>query len=320
MTTPEEPREARLTEPPPIEPTGGAGTMPDDPDQSGVSQEPTPDLDEAEHAALLATVGGLTAHQILTWEASQIGTGEHPPGSNHTEYSLWGDGPWCFYFQSYGFRKYDALALIHGAHGYVPDFRGIFQPHGEFHTSNPKPGDLVAFDFNRSGEPEHIGMVEKVIGSSVIQTIEGNTSDKVMRRTRSRSYVYAYATPKYGSMEDDMQPSDKLKIGDWMKKLWSTDKTITDGTILVNTALGSGYGHSRAAHENTDDLKTMVAGLQQTVAALAANSNQLDADAVARAVLAQLSPSAIAAAVADALPADLAEQVVTELGDRIKTG
>jgi len=206
--------EPRLAEPAPVEPTNGAGTMPDDPDQSDVSQDPTPDLDEAEHAALLATAGGLTAHQILVWEASQIGTGEHPLGSNHTIYSLWGDGAWCFYFQSYGFKHLGALDLIYGAHGYVPDFKGIFQPHGEFHTSSPRAGDLVAFDFNRSGDPEHIGMVEKVISGSVIQTIEGNTSDKVMRRTRSRSYVYGYATPKYGSsspQEDDMP--DYVSLG-----------------------------------------------------------------------------------------------------------
>jgi hypothetical protein len=269
MTTPDE---WTLNEPAPVQPTNGAGTMPDDPDQSDVSQDPTPDLDEAVHAALLATAGGLTAHQILTWEASQIGTGEHPAGSNHTIYSLWGDGPWCFYFQSYGFRKYNALDLIFGAHGYVPDFKGIFSPHGEFHTSSPKPGDLVAFDFNRSGEPEHIGMVEKVISGSVIQTIEGNTSDHVMRRTRSRSYVYGYATPKYGSItqEDDMQPKDKLPVGTWMKKHWAKDKGITDGTMLVETTLTSGYGHSRAAHENTDDLVKMVTDLQKTVATIAA--------------------------------------------------
>jgi hypothetical protein len=268
-----------MSEPAPVEPTNGAGTMPLDPDQSGVSQEPVLDLDEAEHAALLATAGGVTAHQILTWEASQIGTGEHPPGSNHTKYTPpgWPDGPWCFYFQSSGFNHFGALGLIFGWHGYVPDFKGIFSPRGEFHTSSPRAGDLVAFDFNSSGEPEHIGMVEKVISGSVIQTIEGNTSDHVMRRTRSRSYVYGYATPKYGTQEDDMQPKDKLPVGAWMKKHWSKDKGITDGTMLVETTLTSGYGHSRAAHENTDELVQMVTVLQKTVAAVAAQVADMDA-------------------------------------------
>lgn len=188
-------------EPAPIQPTNGAGTMPDDPDQTDVSQDPTPDLDEDEHAALLATAGGVTAHAILTLAASQIGTGESPPGSNKNKYSKWYGmvGAWCWMFLCWLFDQKGALALIFGKHAYVPDFKKVFSAHGEFHTSNPKTGDLVAFDFNRSGDPEHIGIVEKVISSSTIQTIEGNTSDRVMRRTRSRSYVYGYATPKYAA-------------------------------------------------------------------------------------------------------------------------
>ena len=207
-------------EPPPVEPTNGAGTMPLDPPQGDVSQDPTPDLDEAEHAALLATTGGTTAHAVLAYEASQIGQGEHPPGSNHNKYTTWygADDAWCFMFQDYCFNHFGALDLVHGKHAYVPDFKAIFSPRGEFHTSSPRLGDLVAFDFNFSGEPEHIGIVEKVISGSTIQTIEGNTSDHVMRRTRSRSYVYGYATPNYGAtptptphQEDDMP--DYVSLG-----------------------------------------------------------------------------------------------------------
>lgn len=259
MTEPDDPTQVPpIDEPAPVEPTNRAGTMPDDPDQSGVSQDPTPDLDGEEFAALLAVTGGLTAHQILTWEASQIGTGEHPPNSNHTRYSLWGDGPWCFYFQSYGFRKYDALDLIHGAHGYVPDFKAIFSPHGEFHTSNPRPGDLVAFDFNRSGDPEHIGMVEKVISGSIIQTLEGNTDNKVLRRTRSRSYVYGYATPKYGLIlqEDDMTVDELLHA------------TINDRGWKVGETL-------QAIRQYVDNVEPAVKALTTKVDALSAKVDAL---------------------------------------------
>lgn len=201
MPEPDEQLYALPNEPAPIQPTNGAGTMPDDPDQTDVSQDPTPDLDEAEHAALLATAGGVTAHAILTLAASQIGTGESPAGSNKNKYSKWYGmvGAWCWMFLCWLFDQKGALALIFGKHAYVPDFKKVFNAHGEYHTSNPKTGDLVAFDFNKSGDPEHIGIVEKVISSSVIQTIEGNTSDRVMRRTRARSYVYGYATPKYAA-------------------------------------------------------------------------------------------------------------------------
>ena len=48
-----------------------------------------------------------------------------------------------------------------------------------------------------------------------------------------------------------MQLTDKVPIGDWVKDAWPTDKGLTDGSILVQTALGSGYAHSRRAAENT---------------------------------------------------------------------
>jgi Putative peptidoglycan binding domain/CHAP domain len=153
-----------------------------------------------------------TAAQLLTYQASQIGTGESPAGSNRNKYTKWfgASGAWCFMYQAYCFHHLDALNLIHGKHAYVPDFKGIFKPHGEFHTSSPRPGDLVAFDFNRSGEPEHIGMVEKVLSSSYIQTIEGNTSDHVYRRKRARSYVYGYATPAYARPNPNAYPGRPL--------------------------------------------------------------------------------------------------------------
>jgi hypothetical protein len=156
----------------------------------------------------------VTAAQMLTYQASQIGTGESPAGSNHNKYTSWYgfDGAWCFMFQSYCFNHFGALSLIHGKHAYVPDFKSIFNAHGEYHTSNPKPGDLVAFDFNRSGEPEHIGIVEKVLSASLIQTIEGNTSDHVYRRKRARTYVYAYATPKYAKPNPDAYPGKVYKV------------------------------------------------------------------------------------------------------------
>jgi CHAP domain len=42
--------------------------------------------------------------------------------------------------------------------------------------STPQPGDLIVWD-------EHIGIVESVTPDGKIQTIEGNSSDQVARRT-----------------------------------------------------------------------------------------------------------------------------------------
>lgn len=164
-----------------------------------------------------------TAKQVLTYAASQINTGESPANTNR--YTKWYYGnntaePWCWIFLCFVFNSLGALDLIHGKHAYVPDFKKVFSAHAQFHTSNPKPGDLVAFDFNRSGEPEHIGIVEKVLSSSYIQTIEGNTSDHVYRRRRARAYVYGYATPKYATATSV----------DWMTKIMRRLSTLKKGS------------------------------------------------------------------------------------------
>lgn len=61
--------------------------------------------------------------------------------------------------------------------------------------SDLKPGDLVQFDWNGDGAPDHVGIVEAVM-SSFVQTLEFNTtgpdgrSGSVAKRTRSYDKVY----------------------------------------------------------------------------------------------------------------------------------
>jgi hypothetical protein len=49
----------------------------------------------------------------------------------------------------------------------------------------PKPGDLIVFN-------EHIGVVENVLPNGQIQTIEGNSSDQVSRRTHGPGDAVGY--------------------------------------------------------------------------------------------------------------------------------
>jgi cell wall-associated NlpC family hydrolase len=55
-------------------------------------------------------------------------------------------------------------------------------------VTQAQPGDLIVFDWNRDGVPQHIGIVESVSGGT-IHTIEGNTTnpngpDGVLRKER----------------------------------------------------------------------------------------------------------------------------------------
>lgn len=68
----------------------------------------------------------------------------------------------------------------------------------------PQPGDVIFYDWDDSGsgdnigDPEHVGIVEKVSGST-ITVIEGNYSNAVKRRpmTVNGKYIRGYGVPKY---------------------------------------------------------------------------------------------------------------------------
>ncbi|HMJ04431.1 MAG TPA: CHAP domain-containing protein, partial [Conexibacter sp.] len=122
---------------------------------------------------------------------AELGQAEQPPGSNdsariatyRTATAGSGVGPWCAYFVSWaarqagtplgdqgqGFGSVDALyAWAQGAGRAVPNGPGVV----------PRPGDLIVWD-------EHIGIVEQVLPDGRIQTIEGNSSDRVSRNVHA---------------------------------------------------------------------------------------------------------------------------------------
>lgn len=72
-----------------------------------------------------------------------------------------------------------------------------YQQRGQFHASNPQPGDQIFFTY-AAGETSHTGIVEKVDGGTVT-TIEGNTSDSVGRRSYSLgdSRIAGYGRPDW---------------------------------------------------------------------------------------------------------------------------
>ena len=77
----------------------------------------------------------------------------------------------------------------------------------------PLPGDIIFYDWNDdgkgdcSGNPEHVGVVESVMGL-VITVIEGNYHDAVGRRNIAVNgrYIRGYGLPDYASMSDSPPP------------------------------------------------------------------------------------------------------------------
>ena len=81
--------------------------------------------------------------------------------------------------------------------------RGQFKYKGKY---TPKRCDIVYFKTGRS----HVGIVESVSGGQ-LHTIEGNTSDKVARRSYSlnNATITGYGTPKYTSIQNGSSGSGK---------------------------------------------------------------------------------------------------------------
>lgn len=83
----------------------------------------------------------------------------------------------------------------------VQRFVQIFKRKGIWKgLSQPAPGDIVVFDWQKNGWADHIGFVEKFDGCK-ITTIEGNTSRHVARRTYNWNdwRISGYGRPNYPS-------------------------------------------------------------------------------------------------------------------------
>lgn len=158
-----------------------------------------------------------TSSQLLDWAAKQIGT---VGGSKYWQdvYGWSGGGyAWCAVFCS------DALKQTGTACNYFPS-TVAFDGRDKnviglawVDKYNLKPGDMVSFDWDGDNGGDHVGIVEKVIGYGVYQTIEGNVSNSVGRRIRYASNIICGIRPKYSGdaskEEEDLYSFSTVKKG-----------------------------------------------------------------------------------------------------------
>lgn len=134
----------------------------------------------------------------------------------------------------------------------------------------PKAGDFILYDWEDTGKgdnmggPNHIGIVEKVVGDT-IHIIDGNNSnDTVGRRTAkiNGKFIRGYGVPKYDADYPEGEETMKFKIGDEViinGELYrgSNDTTpagrITNKTTKI-TRIAEGSKHP---YNTTEDLGWM---------------------------------------------------------------
>ena len=120
--------------------------------------------------------------------------GFHEGAGNSNPFSkFFGRGPeaWCADFVSYCYTK----AGKHLNQSYTPTLLQQLKNNGTWNRTHPRVGDIAMFDWSPgSGDSaDHTGIVEKVFrrgGKLYVQTIEGNSSDRVQRNT------YAVGDPR----------------------------------------------------------------------------------------------------------------------------
>jgi hypothetical protein len=144
--------------------------------------------------------GGATTPggQIVALAQAEVGQAEQPPGSNDSpRIAVYreatagsGVGPWCAYFTSWlGQQAGMPLGESGQGFGRVDDVYAWAQSVGRAVPNGsgavPNPGDLIVWD-------EHIGIVEQVLPDGRVQTIEGNSSDKVSRNVHDAGSALGY--------------------------------------------------------------------------------------------------------------------------------
>lgn len=107
---------------------------------------------------------------------------------------------WCNAFVTYVFHEADDSGLYCNGtkQTYCPNsIKWCKKNLAQIPLYIAMPGDVIYFDWERNNVPNHIGFVRSKNTTDSIYTVEGNTSNKVMNKTRPAKYVQAIYRPHY---------------------------------------------------------------------------------------------------------------------------
>jgi hypothetical protein len=178
---------------------------PGSPPPSSLQLAGTPEQEEPASTCNTAifSEGETGSPAIVKIAESQVGHGEHPPGTNCTIY-----GPceeWCSLFASWVWQHagipLPGTTSIYGYSGSLYDWAAE-HAHVLPATATPAPGDAVFYG-NSPDESVHVGIVVAVLPNGRIVTVEGNYDGQVSRvgpfppahPVGERGPVYGYAQP-----------------------------------------------------------------------------------------------------------------------------
>lgn len=178
---------------------------------------------------------------------------------------------WCAVFVSAVSIKLGYTAIIPTECG-CPQMIEHFKKLGcwvENDNRTPKAGDVILYDWQDNGvgdsrgNPDHIGIVEKVSGNT-ITVIEGNKNQAVERRTLAVNgrYIRGYGVPKY-----DVEQTAKKSVTEIAKEVlqgkWG------NGADRKNRLTNAGYNYADVQKKVNELANTNKAPTKKSVTEIA---------------------------------------------------
>lgn len=149
----------------------------------------------------------MNAAAVLIVARGEIGTAETPV--NRQKYGRaygWDGVAWCAQFVWYVLTQAGCGPLVPKTASTVV-MRDWYRDGNEWHTRDPRPGDLVFFKFPGNNNPvNHVGIVEHVEPGGTLITLEGNTAGTaagdqrnggMVARKRRLGNIVGFARPAY---------------------------------------------------------------------------------------------------------------------------
>lgn len=141
---------------------------------------------------------GMNSIQLYNLAKSYLGDG----GSRFRQFcGLPPNAAWCAAFVGYIFAKGGDASLFYGGRKvvYVPSAQTWCRANlAEIPLYMAMPMDIITFDWNSNGVPDHIGFVKARKSDTEIYTIEGNTSGGIVaEKTRPAKYVSGVWRPQF---------------------------------------------------------------------------------------------------------------------------
>lgn len=146
-----------------------------------------------------------TVTEVLNHFRSELGYEEGPNNDNKFAQEV-GHTPnlaWCATFVAAMFRR--AGMQLPSESPWTPAmFAGLKKAYGG-EINAPEKGAVCFLYYPSKGRIAHVGIVESVRRDGRFVTIEGNTSNKVMRRVRD-THGWSFVLPVYDTIAEDPKP------------------------------------------------------------------------------------------------------------------